>query len=361
MFKERLLKLLISIPLLDKIGFFLISKFVCKKSWSSSISDTKNKSKEKIHQLGEDELTKYEWLIKISAPSGDHSKFWGDKYFAEQLGESLGNLGYKTRVVFRDEDLNKFQGTKSINLTIRGLLPLPVLPGGINLIWIISHPNQISRRELKKYDLIFAASNKWAKDKSKKWNLSISPLLQATSPTLFNPNSANLTKGEKVLFVGNTRGKLRNSVKAAIKVKANLKIIGKGWNKFIDSDAIENNFIANNELSAEYRNAKAVLNDHWLDMSSNGFISNRLFDAVASGARVISDHVDGISEIFENRVLEYSSQKELEQILQSNFLPRFAGQEILDELAKEVIKEHNFDKRAEVIVASVKQFVTEQN
>ena len=361
MFKERFIKLLISLPLLDKLGIFLISKFICQKSFSSSISDTTAKPKKKKHVLSKSDLTEYEWVIKISAPSGASSKFWGDKYFAEQLSKSLENLGYKTRIIFRNEDIKELLDSKSINLTIRGLLPLPLTPGAINLIWVISHPNQISKRELKNYDMIFAASKKWAADKSKKWNLSIIPLLQATSPTVFNPNSEISNTTEKVLFVGNTRGKLRKSVKAATKVKANLKIIGKGWNKFIDPASIENTFIANNELSAEYRKAKAVLNDHWPDMSSNGFISNRLFDAVASGARVISDQVDGISEIFKNQVIEYSSPKELEQILESDFLAKFAAQEILDELAKEVLKEHNFDRRAEVLVASVKKLIKEPN
>ena len=32
-----------------------------------------------------------------------------------------------------------------------------------------------------------------------------------------------------------------------------------------------------------------VLNDHWEDMRAEGFLSNRLFDAVASGARVVTD------------------------------------------------------------------------
>ncbi len=361
MFKEIFVKTLMSLPMFDKLGIFLISKFVCNKSFSRAVSDVRSKSKRTFNEVEHSNSSEYKWLIRISAPSGIDSKYWGDKYFAEQLSKSLENLGFQSQIIFRDEDVENFLDSKSIALTIRGLLPLPLAPGAINLIWVISHPNQISKRELKNYDLIFAASNDWAANKSKKWKLSIIPLLQATSSTVFNPNSVRSTISEKILFVGNTRGKLRNSVKTAIKVKANLKIIGKGWNKFIDSALVENSYIPNNELSAEYRKAKAVLNDHWSDMSNNGFISNRLFDAVASGARVISDHVDGISEIFKNKVLEYSSPKELEQILESDFLSKFADQEILDNLANEVLKEHNFDKRAEVLVSSVKKLIKELN
>ena len=357
MFKEKFVKLLMSMPMFDKFGIFLISKFVCDKSFSRAVSDAITKPKRTANEVKASNLTEYKWLVRISAPSGIDSKYWGDKYFAEQLSKSLENLGFESRIIFRDEDIKNFLDSKSIVLTIRGLLPLPIAPGAVNVIWVISHPNQISKRELENYDLVFAASSKWALNKSKKWNLPINPLLQATSPALFNPNTPRSITSDKILFVGNTRGKLRQSVKAALKVKANLKIIGKGWNEFIDSASVENDFIANHELSAEYRKAKAVLNDHWPDMSSNGFISNRLFDAVASGARVISDRVDGIAEVFNNQVIEYSSQKQLEQILKSDYESRFANQEVLDGLANDILKEHNFDKRAEVLATSVKKFL----
>ena len=46
--------------------------------------------------------------------------------------------------------------------------------------------------------------------------------------------------------------------------------------------------IPNRRLAAAYAGAGVVLNDHWDDMRAGGFVSNRLFDAVASGARVVS-------------------------------------------------------------------------
>jgi spore maturation protein CgeB len=40
-----------------------------------------------------------------------------------------------------------------------------------------------------------------------------------------------------------------------------------------------------------------VLNDHWEDMRREGFISNRVFDALACGASVVSDRVSGIEDL----------------------------------------------------------------
>ena len=50
----------------------------------------------------------------------------------------------------------------------------------------------------------------------------------------------------------------------------------------------------NRDLAGYYSAAGIVLNDHWAGVAAWGVLSNRLYDAAASGAFVISDHVDGI-------------------------------------------------------------------
>ena len=59
------------------------------------------------------------------------------------------------------------------------------------------------------------------------------------------------------------------------------------------------------------RRAGIVLNDHWPDMRSQGFISNRVYDALASGAFVISDAATGIAEEFDGAVATYTTRSEL--------------------------------------------------
>ena len=65
---------------------------------------------------------------------------------------------------------------------------------------------------------------------------------------------------------------------------------GKGWNR---TSSIRPTFAANTSrttmLNRYYSSAKIVLNDHWPDMRAHGFLSNRLYDALACGAFVISD------------------------------------------------------------------------
>ena len=52
------------------------------------------------------------------------------------------------------------------------------------------------------------------------------------------------------------------------------------------------------DLPATYRAAGVVLNDHWDEMRREGLLSNRLFDLAGCGARVVSDDVRGLRDVF---------------------------------------------------------------
>ena len=60
-------------------------------------------------------------------------------------------------------------------------------------------------------------------------------------------------------------------------------------------------YVDNRLLPELYAGHGIVLADHWPDMARHGFIANRVFDAVASGARVICDDVVGVDDVFDPR------------------------------------------------------------
>ena len=354
MFKEKLLKIFLANPLLDRIALFFVDIFIKKLSLKKSIklafSFAKNQSNNQKFNLENPN-----WLIWIAAPSGGHSKYWGDTYFAQEVVAELRNSGNEAQIIFRDEDPSSFIRENTILLTLRGLLPMHTNAKCLNLIWVISHPNQISKRELKKYDQIFAASESWASLKSRKYGLEIHSLLQATNPKLFNLTPAIDSEKSELLFVGNTRGKYRESVRTAIKSKLELTIIGSGWDRYLPEKYVKRKFVSNEELSGVYKNSTFVLADHWSDMAKNGFISNRLFDAVASGARVISDYVAGSKEIFGTSLVQYKEVQELEEMLKSDSLiERFGSDDQIKQNAILIQSKHNFQTRVKELLSLIK-------
>ena len=361
MLRDKALRFLLSIPLLNEFTEVAIKIATSKKSIKNVAinqfkffdSRKRNSSKLKFDLLSE--LAKFHWIIQICAPSGEDSKLWGDTHFANEIARSLTNLDQEVSIIFRDENIEKVIRPNSIILNLRGLMPLETIPGHINLIWIISHPSQISKYELKKYDFIFAASEKWAESRSKIWNIPVTPLLQATNPDLFKPVMNKSNPSEKFLFIGNTRGKFRKIVKVASKSTKDFRVIGTGWEKYLNNEKIKSRFVANERLAFEYQDSEFVLADHWPDMAKDGFISNRLFDVVATGTKVISDKVPGSKEIFGSALVEFENETELNKLLTSDLGSKFGSSNEIAVIAEQIRSVHNFDNRMSDLLQLIQQ------
>jgi O-antigen biosynthesis protein len=297
------------------------------------------------------------WAIKTSVPPGPAGQGWGDLYFAQEIAEALRKLGHIARVDLRTEVINPNSFRDDVVLVLRGVERIRPQRGALNLLWIISHPSRISKHELKSFDAVFAASTLWARKMEKITDIKITPLLQATNPAKFNPNASEPDCDHDVLFIGNTRNEFRKIIKDSLAANLKPTVYGRNWDRYISSDLIGADFIENDEIAAKYRSAGIVLNDHWPDMAQEGFYSNRLFDAVASGARVVSDQVYGIGEIFQGGVQTYTSAADLEKLCSKENRKIWGSpQEILDR-AHQIGELHSFEQRAKVLSNSVKELI----
>jgi spore maturation protein CgeB len=203
---------------------------------------------------------------------------------------------------------------------------------------------------LKQFDFVFAASESWAQKYAKKWKVSIATLLQATNSNLFNTIAVPQNRANNLLFVGNTRGIHRSAVRTASVIRDDLEVVGKGWEKYISRKQIKAQSLTHEQVANEYKNTKVVLCDHWSDMATQGFISNRIFDALACGATVISDYVAGIENYFNNSVITYSNPSELEVILKEDFSSD-SENPVSQEVADDIAKNHTFLNRAKALIS----------
>jgi spore maturation protein CgeB len=97
-----------------------------------------------------------------------------------------------------------------------------------------------------------------------------------------------------------------------------------------------------------YAAAGVVLNDHWDDMRADGFVSNRLFDAAACGARVVTDDVAGLDGLFGASVQVVHDADELAALVRSDDRDRvFGTREERRVVADRVRREHSFLHRAQ--------------
>ncbi len=297
------------------------------------------------------------WAIKTPVPAGPGGQGWGDLYFAQEIAASLKKLGHEARVDLRTNVINSQSADDDVILVLRGVERIRPQTGAINLLWVISHPSRISKHELKAFDAVFAASNSWAQKTTQKTGIQVTPLLQATNPDKFNPALRLPDSGHEVLFIGNTRNEFRQVIKDCIEAGVSPTIYGKDWDRFVSQELIAGEFVSNDEVASMYRSAGIVLNDHWPDMAREGFCSNRLFDAVVSGGRVVSDYVEGSEELFEGAVQTYGSPSELAKLCAPENRWQWGTNEEIIARATRIGQIHSFDQRAKELVQAVQGLI----
>lgn len=295
--------------------------------------------------------------IAIKSPSPKNSNNWGDYFFALSLKKSFERKGFYV-VIHEREDWYLKDDNVDINIVLRGVVDFRPCYDKINIIWNISHPDMVTLEEYDKYDISFISSEKYAKIINNKITSPVIPLFQCTDPDIFFFEKDDDINDE-ILFVGVTRGVFRDIVKDVLKTKHNVSVYGIGWEKFIDEKYIKKQFIPNKELHKYYSSCKILLNDHWEDMKIKDFPSNRLFDALACGAFVISDKISSADTLFEGSVITYDSIDDLDKKLEYYLSNDDARKKIAKRGQEIVLKNHTFDNRVNTILECLNELALE--
>jgi hypothetical protein len=293
------------------------------------------------------ESTRLRWAIKNAAPAGEGGERWGDTHFAASLAAALREHGQEV-VVDRRPAWDRTTGRHDdVVLVLRGLVRHDPGPEQVALLWVISHPELVTPEEAHGYDRVLAAGQPWAERRARDWALRIEPLLQATDPERFHPDAAAPDSGDAVLFVGNSRRQLRPVVRDALAAGLPLAVYGDLWSGLVPDEVVRGRSVPNDALAAAYRSAGVVLNDHHEAMRADGFVSNRLFDAVASGARVVTDEVAGLADLFGPGVQTYTDADDLRRLATLPDPDAVFGDDATRRAAADRVRtEHSFSARA---------------
>jgi glycosyltransferase involved in cell wall biosynthesis len=287
------------------------------------------------------------WAIRTAAPADSRSENWGDFHFGNSLAASLRSLGQYVSVDYFNNAGRGTSDSEDIVLNLRGLRDIPLPSTSLNMLWVISHPDMVSATEVGRYHLTYAASESWSLRQSLQWGKEIRPLLQCTDESLFYPDfDDEIAKDHEILFVGNSREAYRPAPWNVAKAGLPIRIYGGGWQSHVDDEFVAGEYIPNDDLRRYYSSAGVTLNDHWADMREDGFISNRVFDVVASAGRLVTDDVAGLSSIFGPEVAVYRSPVQLLEMMAGSPLAHFPSAEDLTKASEVVRTNHSFNARA---------------
>ena len=290
------------------------------------------------------------WAIKMAAPDVVDRRGWGDHYFALGLKEALARRGHEVVIDCAGAWYRDSGHLDDIVLVLRGKERYVANPAHVTLLWLISHPDAVTATEIAASDRVLVASMLFAEELTRRHGKPVEPLLQCTDPNLFGPGEPDPDRTHPVLFVGNSRGVLRAMVRDALAAGLDLAVYGKGWDRFLGTGVVRGTYIPNAELAATYRAAGVVLNDHWEDMGRLGFLSNRLFDLAACGARIVSDEVPGLRDVFGDVVATYRSPGELADAVRWQVKNDDEREAKRRAFAERVRLEHTFDARVERLI-----------
>jgi len=287
--------------------------------------------------------------IKIPAPNWEVVQEWGDYHMALGLKKEMERKRCNVVLQVLPEWDGNGDARCNAVIVLRGLSRYKPKKQHFNIMWNISHPDDVSVEEYNQYDHVFIASETWAKKVAGEVDVPVEPLMQCTDPELFYPDPDDNYKHD-LLFVGNSRKVYRKIIKDLLPTDYDLAVYGTNWKGIIPDKYIKGEHIPNKELRKAYSSCKILLNDHWDDMRERGFISNRLFDGFASGAFIISDKVKKTETIFGDALVTYETPEELHELIDHYFTEE-------DELCKnaetgknKIMKECTFQKRAESIL-----------
>nr|WP_319374357.1 glycosyltransferase [uncultured Methanobacterium sp.] len=308
---------------------------------------------QKIKELLEEYILKTKMAIKIPAPNWDEAQEWGDYYMALGLKKELERKGCDVVLQVLPEWDGNGDARCDTVLVLRGLSQYKPKPQHFNMMWNISHPDDVSIEEYNQYQHVFIASEFWASEIALKVDVPVEAMLQCTDPELFYPDPDDKYKHD-LLFVGNSRGVHRKIIKDLLPTDEDLAVYGAGWEGLIDKEYIKGEHIPNNELRKAYSSCKILLCDHWDDMRDKGFLSNRLFDGLACGAFIISDKVLGVEDVFGDSLVIYEDPSELKTLL-NNYLNNNTKRDEKSEVNKEItVNQFTYGKRVENISKIIK-------
>ena len=242
-----------------------------------------------------------------------------------------------------------------MHVTLRGLAPVRCTPGQRNVLWVISHPEAVGIDECDAADLVLVASERFAAHLRARTATPVEVLLQATDHRRFRPQPPDPRYAHPVGVVAKTRGVLRPAVADAIAAGLRPAIYGAGWREFVDPDLVVADHVPNAELPALYSSVGVLLNDHWGTMRAWGFVSNRLFDAVACGTPVISDHLPEVHELFGDAVATYRHPADLRRLVDGILRDEDAARAQAAEARQAVLAAHTFDHRARSLLEALER------
>ncbi len=289
--------------------------------------------------------------LTCAAPSEKVAPRWGDWHFASAFARALERMGHLVRVQTVEHAEDAAGRACDLHVVLRGLAGVRRTLGQRHVLWVISHPDIVDDAECDDADLVLVASERFAAVLRERASTPVEVMLQATDPERFHRTEVQPRLRHGVAFVGKSRDVMRSALADAISAGLRPAIFGSGWENLVDPSLIVSGYVPNERLAEVYSSVGVLLNDHWEEMRAWGFVSNRIFDALACGTPVVSDYLPEIAELFGDSVATYRTPEDLRATVEEVLQDPEAARRRAETGRRIVLEAHTFDARARELIA----------
>jgi spore maturation protein CgeB/predicted SAM-dependent methyltransferase len=228
---------------------------------------------------------------------------WGDHWVKHELGREFRRLGLSLVVKDPDVIIHLFGS------------PGDALPDNTyNVVWLYSHPDMVTTENLGQFDKILCASPDFMPKLKAMGYTNVEIMIPSTSK---RPSEVPIT--HDIIFVGNARSRRpdgRSVVRHMGQTPYDFKVWGNLWEHILPTKYYGGRYWDYRKLDRLYASARITLTDHHPDMAREGFVSNKIFDILASGGFAISDRNPGLEKIFGKAVPQYESADHLQELVE---------------------------------------------
>lgn len=297
--------------------------------------------------------------IAIAVTETGENATAGDYFTGMELGNSLVKRGYHVYYVAR-RDKNKSwykldDNTDVVISLLEAYNPKNIVCANKKITKIAWMRNWFDRwidsSGFEHYDILLASSKIACDFIQDKTNKKAHLLPIATNPERFSQGTYSDELSCDYCFTGSYWNDPREIIDILdpSKIKYKFKVFGKNWDKVSTLRKYHQGFLNYLDIPNLYKSTKIVLDDANRVTKPYGSVNSRVFDALASGALVLTNGFLGAQETFGGELPTYSNSNELKEKLVYYLDNEDERTKKVNELRRFVLENHTYDNRAEEI------------
>ncbi len=294
----------------------------------------------------------------------------GDYFTAQELATALEVLGWSVTYLSRvKQEWYQIGEEVDVLISLIDAYDLNKIPKRNKRLYRIAWARNWFDRwcnnpSFEHYDQVFASSH-LACDYIRQHSRQEAMLL----PIASNPERFARASGCKnaqqyqsdICFTGNYWSSPRDIMEALSEQtlkKYRFHVYGANWEKFKKFKPYHKGFLAYGEIPCVYQQTRIVIDDANHITKPYGSVNSRVFDALMSGALVITNGVEGSKDLFQGELPYYETPRQLDQLLDFYLGNEAARQQKIGQLRRIILGKHTYHHRAKAIrQALMKRFI----